>query len=168
MLVSMTFTLNKIKKFGFFVRVLFFTFVMCILGLLIMFAKDRESNVKDSPLGLRTTHLLFLAQSPSLLSGNGFCNAYGTFPLDLGRDELRGNGLGNFKDAGQLIYSSDRIGIVGVFCMCLFLLFSLGKKRFLFFIVYFGLSKVPFMAMPTIILFSSIAIYRQIKSGLRD
>lgn len=163
MLVAMTFTLNKIKKLGFFFRILFFMFVMCIFGLLVMFAKEREANVKDSPLGLRTSHLLFLAQSPTLLMGSGFCNAYGVFPLDLGRDELRGNGLGNFKDAGQLIYSSDRIGVVGVFIMCLSFLFFLGNKRFLFFIIYFGLSKVPFMAMPTIILFSSIAIYRKIK-----
>ncbi len=163
MLVASTFILNKIKQFSIFFRVLFFMIFLCVLGLLVLFAKDREANVKDSPVGLRTTHLIFLAQSPNLIKGSGFCSAYGTFPLNLGRDDLRSNGLGNFKDAGQIIYTSDRIGLAGMFVMCLFLLFFLGKKRFSFFIVYFGLSKVPLIAMVTIILFSSISSYRKIK-----
>lgn len=164
MLVAMTFTLNKLIRLNAFLRVLFFLLAICVLGGLILFAKDRESNVKDSPIGLRTTHLIFLAQSPNLIQGSGFCSAYGQFPLDLGRDDLRSNGLGNFKDAGQIIYSSDRIGLLGMFIMCLCFLSFLGRKRFLFFIVYFGLSKVPFIAMSTVILFSSVSSYRQIPS----
>lgn len=126
---------------------------------LYMFALDRESNVRFSPMMLRVNHYLLFFESEKIWTGNGFCAAYGKFDLAMTRDELRSLYLGNFKDAGQLLYIADRIGLV----LLLLYVFSLFRRLkmhiFILFFLYLALSKIPYFSMTGIFLFMSLAIH---------
>ncbi len=131
--------------------------VVIILGFILFFALERENTVKESPIGLRLSHAFFLMESPNIYTGSGFCSAYGMFPLALERDELRSLSMGNFKDAGQLIYLLDRIGVLGFVLMLIAINYILGTKRTILFFIFFSLSKITWIAMPMIIMIIGIS-----------
>lgn len=136
-------------------------FLLFFAGFVIyQIAVDREKNVKESPLGLRTSHYVFLYESPNLLTGSGFCSAYGKFSLDLDRDSLREYSMANFKDAGQVAYSIDRSGLLFFCIFCVFLYRHLGWRYFSILFVYLALSKVPIISVASVILFSSCFKYK--------
>jgi hypothetical protein len=133
--------------------------IIPILILTMYMFNEREATVKESPVGLRMMHLVYFAQSPNLYTGSGFCSAYGRFDLGLGRDELRENGLANFKDAGQLVFMTDRVGIVPMIIWLLLLVRFIPFKLFTLFFVYLILSKVIFYStagMVSILLLSKV------------
>ncbi|MBB1380341.1 hypothetical protein [Pseudoalteromonas sp. SR43-2] len=133
------------------------TFVFFSAFFIYKLAADREMNVKESPIGLRYTHYQLLYDSPNFYTGSGFCSAYGVFPLDLGRDSLRDNFMSNFKDAGQIAYSVDRVGII-FFLLYLAVIYRfVGLKNFLLIFIFFSLSKIPIIGVASIILLSSCA-----------
>ncbi len=158
MLVAVSYIFNENIKRKVVFKVIVVLFLVTSLAGLYKFAIDRESNVRMSPAGLRYTHVAFLLSSPNLLVGSGFCSAYGVFDLSMSRDELRNNYLGNFKDAGQVIYTLDRVGLIVFIGFCVLVVFTLGMRKSVLFFLYFALSKVPFIAVPSILLFVSMGM----------
>jgi len=137
-----------IHSFKFRLKIVLTTLTMLSVFLFLIgyIFTEREATVKESPLGLRTMHLVYFIKSPNLYIGSGFCSAYGVLNLDLGRDELRDKGLGNFKDAGQLIFMADRVGVLPILIWLLLLLRFIPTKFFILYIAYLSLSKVIFFS----------------------
>lgn len=152
MVVTAFFNLKDKLEKSFIYKLLGLVGIFIVLGFVFFFALERENTVKESPIGLRLSHAYFLAESPNILSGSGFCSAYGKFPLSLERDKLRSYSMGNFKDAGQLIYSLDRIGLIGFVLMLISINYIIGLKRTIIFLLYFSVSKIIWISMPMIIL----------------
>jgi hypothetical protein len=136
-------------------------FIASLMGVLLYsFAIDREQNVKMSPLALRLSHVVMLLESPNLYKGSGFCSAYGILDLDMSKDDLRENYMGNFKDAGQVIYIVDRIGLLAfaLFIIIFFLAFPL--KYCLILLLYLTFSKVLFFSMAGMIPFIALSNFK--------
>ncbi|WP_063669833.1 hypothetical protein [Aliivibrio fischeri] len=139
------------------VKIFSVLFVILSISAILWFSLVRDANVKESPLALRTSHIEHLVDSPNLNLGSGFCSAYGVFPLDIGRDELRSYGMGNFKDAGQSVYIIDRIGVFGFLIFCIFLMKLLNPITFIQVLVFISLTKTLWFSAPFIFLLLSIS-----------
>ena len=127
---------------------------------------SREESLVFSPMLLRLSHLLYLSESSNLLVGNGLCNAYSFFPLDLDSEERLSMFLSNFKDAGQIIYIIDRVGLIlfSFFIIFIFLKFSITfVAPFLIFLLF---SKTIFLSPLVMLMFLTLPLSnRDIKSN---
>jgi len=103
----------------------------------------REDSYKLSPISLRANHYIEFSKNPTFYAGNGLCSAYGKYDLNMGKVELRQQYLSNFKDAGQLIFTADRIGVIWLSLLLFFLYRKLGLKLFIVFITIFAFAKIP-------------------------
>jgi hypothetical protein len=141
MLVSVLLNAYDLLRKSYFIRsvVVVLTLIFCFF--LFQFFIFREQGVVFSPMALRTNHYIYLLESPNLLFGNGLCSAYGVFDLALSRDDLMNNYLSNFKDAGQLAYLLDRVGLAVFVPFFLFFFYRMQFKSFCFLLIFLALSK---------------------------
>jgi hypothetical protein len=149
--------LNNLKKQT---RVLLVFFLVLTMALGSLVFLKRENSVKESPIMLRIVHLQYFFDSPKLFRGSGFCSAYGKFDRSMGRDELRSFGLGNFKDASQVLLMSDLLGPIPTVLFFIVLLSRLKFKVFFIVLIYFAVSKVVFFSFTGWFLIASCLGYQ--------
>lgn len=149
-----------------FIRIFSYLFFGLIIFVCIyLVIVSRESAYKLSPLSLRLAQYLIFFENFPYFQGHGFCSAYGIFDLNLGKSDLRNLGFGNFKDAGQVVFLVDR---VGVFASLFFFAFILkGNSFFLsfLFLLFFALNKVEYYHF--LVLLVSLNLRRSNNDGYR-
>ncbi|WP_340642257.1 hypothetical protein [Photobacterium damselae] len=141
MVVSLILTSYDLIKKNIIFKIIILALFPIACYLLYDFFMLREQSVQYSPLSLRTNHLFFLLNSKNLFTGSGLCNAYGVFDLALPKEELMQNYLSNFKDAGQIVYLIDRVGVIFFSIYLYFVYRNIGMKSFLFVVLFLGFSK---------------------------
>ena len=143
-------------------RSLIFLLVLpALLGAVFLQYSTREDVYKFSPLALRTVHFIEFAKDPPYFYGRGLCSAYGQYDLELPKSDLRNLSMSNFKDAGQVLFMADRVGLLLSLMFYIFIMRKLGIVKSSIFIAIYFVLKIPFYSFLILTSLGAILTYEK-------